>query len=245
MSIPTTAIRAGVALGVAAAILSAATPAGADGRRTLPDTCRGQRPTAVVGAGETFVGTPGDDVILIVGDTAEVFARGGDDLVCVYDGPGDGYSSTVWGEGGDDVLLGYSGDDHSLYGGDGDDVLIGNGGHYWLEGDAGHDVLNLAGATSGFAHGGTGNDIVTGSPGDDDIFGLAGDDLLMGWGGDDEIFGDGGNDEIHGGDGLDLLTGGVGDDECIDVNDAVNGATFVGCENVAVTFWGPGGLTFG
>ena len=115
-------------------------PAEADVHRTTPTvegdgTCRGL-PADVVGPGEEYVGTSGNDVIVVYGP-AEVWANGGDDLVCVHGDPASAYHvSTVYGGPGNDVVVGLSGS-LDAYGNDGDDVLIGNGQSMAFEGGDG------------------------------------------------------------------------------------------------------------
>ncbi len=67
----------------------------------------------------------------------------------------------AFGEGGDDIIIGYDYAD-ALYGGDGDDVLVGAGGDDQLDGGGGNDLLD----------GGAGNDTLTGGAGAD-VFAIA------------------------------------------------------------------------
>lgn len=67
----------------------------------------------------------------------------------------------AFGEGGDDIIIGYDYAD-ALHGGDGDDVLVGAGGDDQLDGGGGNDLLN----------GGAGNDTLTGKAGAD-VFAVA------------------------------------------------------------------------
>lgn len=83
----------------------------------------------------------------------------------------------MWGELGDDILIGDDGDD-LIYGGAGNDYLLGGSGRDWIWGDAGEDILN-------------------GGGGNDDLFGGAGSDTIVGGGGDDLIYGGAGADRFQ------------------------------------------------
>jgi Ca2+-binding RTX toxin-like protein len=98
-----------------------------------------------------------------------------------------------------------------MYGEDGEDVLLGEGGN---------DTI-YAGSQADIAMGGAGNDIIYGasegdklygSDGNDKLYGESGNDLLYGDGGDDILIGDTGNDTLYGGSGLNTMTGGANDD---------------------------------
>ena len=115
----------------------------------------------------------------------------------------------VFGDGGDDRIIGTDADD-MLYGGVGGDELNGADGADLLVGDqlndsliGGHDTIR----------GGAGNDQIDGGAGDDQVYGDDGNDLLISGEGYDEVFGGSGNDSIHGGAGNDTLIGGIGDDQ--------------------------------
>ena len=91
--------------------------------------------------------------------------------------------STVYGEGGNDVLNGGSGHD-ALYGGDGDDILnegpgsIDGGAGSLLDGGAGDDTIRLSfGSTT--VYGGSGNDLIHLSFGNSVIDGGAGTDTVL------------------------------------------------------------------
>lgn len=63
-------------------------------------TCRGERATLVVDSEPEQNGGAERDVIVVVGAGLEVFASGGDDLICVYGAPAgryDGHGSTIYG----------------------------------------------------------------------------------------------------------------------------------------------------
>ncbi|MEO0915289.1 MAG: calcium-binding protein, partial [Pseudomonadota bacterium] len=118
-----------------------------------------------------------------------------------FDGGADFYSArggagrvtgTVFGENGNDRLLGGSADDR-LNGGANDDTIYGGTGNDLLVGSGDRDFL----------HGEQGNDTVRGGGGDDTMLGGLGADTLTGFGG---------NDLLDGGQGADMLTGGAGAD---------------------------------
>ncbi len=134
-----------------------------------------------------------------------LFGEDGDDLLV-----GNAGADTLDGGAGDDLLFGNAGDD-LLIGGQGNDILVGGAGDDGLFGGAGDDEL----------HGESGNDRLLGGDGDDRLWGdgqsplldaLAGDDWLDGGDGDDQLHGQGGNDALLGGNGRDWLFGGNGDD---------------------------------
>ena len=121
---------------------------------------------------------------------------------------GDG-DDTLWGDGGDDVLvvglgaealLGGDGNDR-MSGQDGDDFFKGAGGNDTMEGGLGDDLLVglegrdriSAGAGDDEAFGGLDNDRIDGGSGDDDLLGNEGDDWIKGGAGNDHLTGDNGN----------------------------------------------------
>ena len=127
--------------------------------------------------------------------------------------------STLWGQRGDDTLIGGDGYDY-LWGGKGDDTLMGGGGVIdYLEGGAGADVidggegfdvagyeLSDAGVTidlaTGVAQGGHAEgDTLTGIEG---VLGSSHADRLTGDAGFNYLFGGAGADTIDGGEGYDL-----------------------------------------
>jgi Ca2+-binding RTX toxin-like protein len=123
------------------------------------ETCQGRTPT-VVGSGHAVNGTEGDDVILPNG-ARSVYAKGGDDLVCVT-GPHTGkhYPVNVRAGDGNDVVDGTgspkqevhaslgSGVDTFLGGGAGDAVELdypdAAGGTDAVDGGGGSDVISIA-----------------------------------------------------------------------------------------------------
>ena len=90
----------------------------------------------VAGAGDDRVEGGGGDDLIRLGD--------GNDVLTANDDFGRG-DDAVWGEGGNDKLLGGRGDDY-LDGGDGNDRLVGGAGDDVLVGGAGADVFEIRGA---------------------------------------------------------------------------------------------------
>lgn len=122
---------------------------------------------------------------------------------------GDG-DDTVYGDGGNDILLGNAGADH-VYGEAGDDLIYGGTLPDFLDGGIGNDEI----------HGGDDADVVIGAAGNDKLFGEAGIDEIQAGAGDDYLsggidvdttFGGAGQDVIDGGEGLDTNYGEWGDD---------------------------------
>ncbi len=103
-----------------------------------------------------------------------------------------GFTCTIVGTEGNDVLTGT----------EGNDVICGLGGDDTINGLGGNDVVN----------GDDGNDIISAGPGADKLFGGDGSDALVGEDGSDYLDGGEGNDNLNGGNGNDLLTDGLGDD---------------------------------
>lgn len=192
------------------------------------------------GATDTLIGGEGDDDI-----TASAGGFEGDLL---YGGTGNdtlrGQSATLYGEGGDDLLIGGPGWGHhaignALYGGAGNDTLQSGG---YLDGGDGDDLMSTTFGSG--VQGGLGNDTLTGSgangytsydvdmgDGDDqvDVMGTNNKLTIDGGAGDDQLTGNGQNGlQIDGGAGNDtirgtagpgspayLLTGGDGDDDLV------------------------------
>jgi Ca2+-binding RTX toxin-like protein len=223
-----------------AAGLATTPPARASGRVAVQDrvdardgTCRGERATHVITEPGDH-GSASDDVMVVVGAGLEVFANGGDDLVCVYGAPVDdyGHGSTIFGGPGNDTVITYTGG-NDIRGDDGDDLIYLNGDVLeTAEGGHGHDHIWMLGALGASADGNSGNDLLVGGAYPDFIHGGDDNDVVLGNGGDDALSGDGGEDELRGGHGLDDLDGGTAADECID---DVGGAVYSGCDVVTVT----------
>lgn len=111
-------------------------------------------------------------------------ARGGDGRV----------TGTIFGENGNDRLIGGDLDD-IINGGANDDIIIGGTGDDLLIGAGDRDFLN----------GEQGDDIIRGGGGDDTMLGGQGADTLTGFGGDDLMDGGQGNDALNAGVGADTF----------------------------------------
>lgn len=124
---------------------------------------------------------------------------------------------TVQGMGGDDristsrVGIQPPGVRVTVYGDDGNDTLIGGLGTESFFGGAGNDLI-LAGAGNNFIDAGAGDDRVFAGDGNDTVLGGAGNDTIDGGGGNDDLRGGLGNDTLKGGPGSDRLSGGPGAD---------------------------------
>ncbi len=105
-----------------------------------------------------------------------------------------GFTPTLAGTTGDDVLTGTAGDD----------VIAGRGGNDHIYGLGGDDLICA----------GPGNDVVAAGPGADKVDGGGGADVLRGWGGRDLLRGGAGDDDISGGPDADVARGGPGTDSC-------------------------------
>jgi Ca2+-binding RTX toxin-like protein len=132
-----------VALGLAAAGLTLVAPATA-----APATCDGRAVTiAATADNQDLTGTNGPDVISTNGFAyVDVFAGGGDDVVCTRTGdpPGVTVQGQVYGEGGNDTLISSATDPldrPALIGGDGDDLLQVDAGAAGLSPGPGDDTL--------------------------------------------------------------------------------------------------------
>ncbi len=117
---------------------------------------------------------------------------------------------TIFGLGGDDIIVGSDGED-VLIGGLGDDVIRGRGAYDIVFGGLGNDLIQ-GGDGDDFLRGDAGDDQIFGDAGDDRLVGGDGDDLLVGNAGRDYLFSGAGNDQLFGGDDDDELRGGLGDD---------------------------------
>jgi len=120
----------------------------------------------------------------------QVFGQGGDDTISLNEANGALPAAQLFGEKGNDTLIGGSGNDQ-LFGGTGNDTLLGKGGN---------DLL----------FGGSGNDTLTGGDGDDQMFGQSGDDRMIWNPGDDSDLMEGGDGtdtaEVNGGNGAETFT---------------------------------------
>jgi hypothetical protein len=111
-----------------------------------------------------------------------------------------GFSATIVGTKGPDLLIGTPGDD-VIVGLGGDDVIDGRGGNDIICGGGGDDTIS----------GGGGADLIFGNGGDDVLKGGSGDDTLVGGDGADSLSGNRGHDEIDPGPGLDCWNAGADD----------------------------------
>jgi fibronectin-binding autotransporter adhesin len=113
-------------------------------------------------------------------------------------------------------LYGEAGDD-ALIGGSADDRLDGGAGNDWLAGGLGNDRID-AGLGNNVLWGDNSPTITDPEPqqaplgGDDTLSGLDGDDVFYGGGGNDQVSAGAGNDYAHGGEGDDVVVGSAGDD---------------------------------
>lgn len=163
----------------------------------------------------SFSGKDGDD--LFVNRTAfssTAYGNNGNDWL--LGGSGD---DVLRGGAGNDNIRGFAGDD-SLHGDHGNDRLAGQEGNDRLLGWYGNDVL-IGGFGNDYVSGYLGDDILYGGDGDDilkghegrDFLGAGdGDDFLYGWKGNDHLFGGAGDDYLSGYHGNDILAGNDGDD---------------------------------
>ncbi len=171
--------------------------------------------------GDDFLsGGPNDDYVDGGAGNDDLFGGSGNDWLLA----GTGYLGRVYGDDGDDVLVGSDegGDDPDLLdatrfgdlldGGAGDDTILGLGGADVVSGGAGSDFID-GGVHGDLVHGGGDDDRIYGGLGNDQLEGDAGDDLLDGEWGMDLLRGGAGRDELYGGGGVgDRLEGGDDDD---------------------------------
>ncbi len=162
----------------------------------------------------TSTGTRFDDEIVVDGSVEanlELHGGGGNDNLMVYaTSATQGFTRALYGDDGDDTLVGSEFDD-SLYGGRGRDQLFGLEGADRLEGGDDDDVL-YGGDDNDFLDGGNHADVMYGEDGDDWLQGGPGDDRMFGEVGDDWLLGNAGDDELTGGVGSDYVLGGANDD---------------------------------
>jgi uncharacterized repeat protein (TIGR01451 family) len=110
-----------------------------------------------------------------------------------------GFTATLVGTPGADVLIGAGGPD----------VIVGLGGNDTIRSLSGADLI-CAGTGRDFVVGGTAADRVFGGSGSDHLFGRGGPDALRGGAGADVLGGNRGNDRLRGGSGFDRCRGGPG-----------------------------------
>ncbi|MGO4527334.1 M10 family metallopeptidase C-terminal domain-containing protein [Microvirga sp. 2MCAF35] len=150
---------------------------------------------------------------------ANLYGEIGDDYLI-----GRGGSDGLFGGGGNDALDGGGGND-TLWGGNGDDIIWGGAGADTLDGGHGIDTLDYirsgsvyvdlrTGTTSGQAAGDVISNFenVIGGSGNDTLYGSHDSNKLNGQSGNDIIAGADGNDTLYGEAGNDLIEGGAGAD---------------------------------
>lgn len=172
---------------------------------TLEDRATPALTATLVGSTLAIRGTIWDDNIFVQqrGDTIEIagitttFNAKQVKRIEVRGGPGDDFIEmagefgtrkarmAIWlyGEEGDDTILGSEGAD-TIYGGDGNDAIDGRNGSDQIIGGDGDDALWGSG----------GSDRLTGGEGNDSLYGGEGSDYLVGNGGDDIFLGGEGRD---------------------------------------------------
>lgn len=167
-------------------------------------------PGQIIAAKTALDGDGGTDTLYNI---EEIYGSQFDD----YINGANGVAGTIYGEAGNDVIIGGDGND-TIYGGDGDDLITALGGNDIVYGDAGVDTISGSGSDDTL-YGGSGNDIVRGQAGQDLIYGDDGDDELRGYQDNDTLYGGAGNDTIYGGQTIndtyasdDVLYGDDGDD---------------------------------
>ena len=168
--------------------------------------------------------------------------------------------STMYGNGGDDVLIGGSSNDvliggpgnDRLEGRDGDDVLRGVSGENILLGGNGNDLIFGGLGGNNNIRGGNGNDVIFAGDQQDEIFGDAGDDQIWGGLGSHTIYSGSGKNTVMGGQGNDVIySQGIGDwvhgvqgDDIIYANGS-NGRIFGGVGNDSLYATGNNNTLFG
>jgi streptogramin lyase/Ca2+-binding RTX toxin-like protein len=100
----------------------------------------------------------------------------------------------------------------TLFGDEGNDQLVGGRGSDQLDGGAGNDVL-VGGLGNDLLLGGDGNDTLDGGVGNDHLYGQAGNDTLIGGVGNNILVGGDGNDKLVARPGRNILIGGDGSDK--------------------------------
>lgn len=143
---------------------------------------------------------------VMVGD-ADFFGGRGNDLLI---------GSSAFGGEGDDRLVGRASERGyvALYGDEGNDVILGADAlDNSLDGGAGNDRIVAGSGGEQYLSGGDGDDCLVGSDGDELLWGGAGNDgILAGGGNDGWLRGEAGNDYVDAGAGNDFMDGGVGAD---------------------------------
>jgi Ca2+-binding RTX toxin-like protein len=146
---------------------------GGDGADSLSggvgdDHLEGEKGDDLIDAGVNGYATGGDGNDSISGSASydgglTLYGGIGNDHITV----GGNFYAWLYGEAGNDTILGGSGGD-GIYGGNDADSLVGNAGGDWLYGDAGADTLD-SGAGNDSLYGGSGNDIYVLDSGGDTV----------------------------------------------------------------------------
>jgi Ca2+-binding RTX toxin-like protein len=160
------------------------------------DTLGGGAGDDVVGGGDgddRVYGDTIDDHLAKTGGNDQLFGdaiRGGTGVDELNGGYGNDFLSEV---GPDEPRAPFSNYTNSLYGDYGDDILVGGDTADFLFGDQGNDILI----------GGGNNDVLNGYDGNDQLDAGSGNDTLYGGGGNDKLYGGPGRDDLNGGPGND------------------------------------------
>ena len=178
----------------------------------------------------TLDGLDGNDTIY-AGDSDTAHGGNGNDTLISEN---TGTWSYLWGEAGDDVLVGgsFSG---MFAGGLGSDTIIGGAGINFIWGD--DQELGAGSGGNDTITGGNGYDYVVAGAGDDLVYGNDGGDNLSGNAGNDTLSGGAGNDTLNGGAGADAMWGGQGNDiyRVDNVNDSVTELAGEGWDQVTAS----------
>ncbi len=113
--------------------------------------------------------------------------------------------------GGSGFFSGFGLFNDEIFGNGGNDILVGGLGFDDIRGGSGNDAI-LGGDGIDIARGGADEDYVWGDGGRDLLFGNSGDDFLFGGDDNDKLLGGGGDDLLNGDAGDDWLIGGGGED---------------------------------
>lgn len=170
--------------------------------------------TANAGSGLNFApifGMGGNDQIILGYYSGVAYGGDGNDTI---DAKAAGYGNPIYGEAGNDFIIGGGGYE-TIDGGDGDDNIQGNYGFDTITGGSGNDTID----------GGSFSDTIRGGTGDDLIYGAGDFDILDGGDGNDTLYAqysplsaDGATssyqtgDTVFGGNGVDTIYGGSGND---------------------------------
>lgn len=141
------------------------------------------------------------------------FIVGSDVSADTLNGTGSGDNNRIFGNGGNDSIIGGNLGDQ-IFGGEGNDTVQGGNLSDAIGGDNGNDSL-MGGSGADQIYGGEGQDTILGNAGDDFITGDNGNDSVDAGAGEDVVYGGIGNDSLLGGDDADLLSGAEGDDSLL------------------------------